>query len=109
MNLNVSVALNNLSFGFVSYNILRELYNRGISPNLFLIGDQADLSSFDKTEQDFALWIQSCVGKARRNYKRDYPTFRLWHVGQSEFSQSNEQHLFTFHEEESMDMLQNPL
>ena len=95
MNLNVTVPLNSVSLGFCGYNILREFYNRGISPNLFPIG-QPDLSSFDKCTEDFKFYLQSCANKALKNYSRDYPEFRLWHTQGSETSHSKNQNLLTF-------------
>ncbi len=95
MNLNVSVPINNLSFGWVSYNILKEMYARGLSPHIFPIGNP-DLSSFDRIQQDFVMWLQSCIAKAPRTYKKDYPEFRLWHIQNSEQSHSKNQTLLTF-------------
>lgn len=102
MNLNVEVPLGSVSFGFVSYNILRELYERGISPNLFPIGGAVDLSSFDQIEKDFEFYLNSCIRKAPRSYKRSYPAFKLWHINQSQHSISNHNTHFTFHECDSL-------
>ncbi len=100
MNLNLSVPINSVSFGSVSYNILKELYNRGISPNVFPIGN-VDLSSFDRCQDDFKLYLQSCIQKAPTKYKKEYPEFRLWHIGGSDTSHSTEQSLLTFLETDS--------
>ncbi len=97
MNFNVAAPINSVSFGFVSYNILKEFYEAGLSPSIFPIG-QVDLSSFDKVTQDFQLWLQSCVNKALAKYDRNNPGFRLWHIGGSETSHSNKQSLLTFYE-----------
>ena len=97
MNLNVSCPINSVSFGHVSYNILRELYNRGISPNIMPISG-VDLSSFDRCPEDFKLWLQSCINKSLKNYKREYPGFKLWHIQNSEAQYSNNQSLLTFSE-----------
>jgi hypothetical protein len=98
MNINVSVAINNLSFGSVSYNILEEFRKRGIHPNLFPIGGNADISTFDKISPEMPGYIQSCAGKASSSFSREYPHFKLWHISQSEQSPSNKNYLFVFHE-----------
>ena len=98
MKLNVNVAVNNLSFGWCSYNILKEIYNRKINSNIFLIGNNADLSSFDKVKSDFTQWLQNSVNGAITSYSRSTSCFKLWHIMGSENSYSNDQYLFTFHE-----------
>ena len=98
MELNVNFALNNLSFGDCSYNILLELYKRGIYVNLFPIGNNFDISCFDKTPEDFKSYLQLCLSKAYKKYKREYPCLKLWHIQNSEQSISNDTYLFTFRE-----------
>lgn len=98
MTLNINLPLNSLSFGHVSYNILKELYKKNIDCNIFLIGNNGDLSSFDKINPDFAKWIQNNTNKALSSYSRNDPEFRLWHISGSETSYSNDKYLFTFHE-----------
>ncbi len=97
MNFNISCPLSSVSFGQVSYNILKQLYLKGLSPHWFPIGG-VDLSSFDKCPQDMQLWLNSCAQKALKSYSRKSPEFRMWHINQSETSHSNEQTLLTFHE-----------
>jgi hypothetical protein len=104
--LNVNLAINNLSFGFCSYNILQEFFKRGIQPNLFPIAGNVDLSTFDKSTPEFHQFIQSCAQKAPLSYSRKDPSFRLWHITQSEFSQSNDNYLFVFHELDSLTPLE---
>ena len=95
MNLNLSAPLNSVSLGAVTYNILKELYNRGISPNYFPIGG-VDLASFSKAPQDFQFYLQSCANKALKNYKKEYPCFKVWHINGSEQSFSEKQTVLTF-------------
>ena len=44
--------LNSLSFGNVSYNLLKAMYGEGYDVAIFPIG-KIDVSSFDLTDQDF--------------------------------------------------------
>lgn len=97
MNLNVSVPINNLSFGNVSYNLLKALYEKGLSPCVFPVG-QPDVSTFDRISQDFSLWLQSCINKSLKSYKKDSPEIRLWHFSGSDTSHSKNQILISFWE-----------
>ena len=97
MKFNISCPLNSLSFGQVSYNILKEIYAKGLSPCWFPIGG-VDLSSFDKATDDFKMWLNSCAMKGLKSYSRDNPEFKMWHINSSEVSHSNKQTLLTFHE-----------
>lgn len=96
MNLNLELPINNLSFGNVSFCILKELYKRGISPNIFLTG-QVNLSAFD-VAPDFKTWLECSINKAQKHWNRSYPTFKLWHINGSHSSVGRDQVLFTFHE-----------
>jgi glycosyltransferase involved in cell wall biosynthesis len=97
MNINCNLVVNSVSFGHCSINILYEFYKRNIEPNLFLIANQGDLSSYN-VEPEFAQYIKNCAEKAMGSYKREYPNFRLWHINQSESGQSFKNYLFTFFE-----------
>lgn len=97
MNLNLSCPLSSVSFGQVSYNILKQLYLKGLSPHWFPVGN-VDLSSFDKCPDDFKMWLNSCASKALKYYSRNNPEFRMWHISGSDTSHSKEQTLLTFHE-----------
>jgi len=101
MEFAVEAPINSLSFGNCSYNILREFFKKGLKPNLFLIGDKADVSSFDKIEKDFVDWIQMCAAKAQVKHSRELPGFKLWHINGSLTSFCNSQSLFTFYELDS--------
>ena len=52
--MNLNIPINSVSFGQVSYNILKELKERGETPALFPIGN-IDISSFnpDKDMQEY--------------------------------------------------------
>jgi hypothetical protein len=98
MRYNLHLAVNNLSFGFCSFHILREFWKRGLEVDLFLIGGNLDLSSFNKAEPELVNWIHQSAKNAPRNFSRTNPTLRLWHVGGSHESVGTNQNLFTFFE-----------
>src|SRR4051812_4922797 len=104
--LNVSVALNSLSFGFVSYHILREMLAKQLLPNIFPIAGNTDISTFDKTPPELKQYIEMCINKSITMYSRKDPCFRLWHLSGSESSVSNDNYLFAFHELDSLTALE---
>lgn len=106
MSLNANLALNSLSFGFCSYNILKEFYKTKDGIDLFLIGNNLDLSSFDKASQEFKNWIQHSVQKASTNFSRKNKEFSLWHIQNSESQYGEEKNLFTFFELDSLTPLE---
>ena len=93
-----SAPINALSFGNVSYNILRELYKLNVDLKFFPIGKDLDFSAFDKTEDDFKSWIVSSYNSRLKNISSDTPSLKLWHLNGSESGVGPRQNLFTFHE-----------
>jgi hypothetical protein len=98
MTLNFSAPANNLSFGYVSYQILRQLWLKKIDVNFFPIGNTLDFSSFDKAEPEFIQWAQNASAKALKEYSSKDPVFRLWHIQGSHESIGAGNNLFVFHE-----------
>jgi len=94
----VDCPVNNLSFGNVSYNILRELYRRGEDVSLFLLGDRIDASAFDKIDPDFKVWIEQSYQNRYNTYDSDLAAFKLWHLNGSIDKKTNNQFLYTFYE-----------
>lgn len=96
MQLLCEFPLNNLSFGNVSYNILRELWKKDIDVGLFPIGEP-DLSAFEP-KKEFVEWIQNAINKRFSILKRDIPSLKLWHIQGSDSLKTPNQHLLTFYE-----------
>jgi len=99
MNKTFALPVNNLSFGFVSFGILNELYKRNENFNFVNIGD-VNLSSFDKIREDdnFKNWLSNKNSDFLETFSRKNPLLKLWHISGSENSVSNKNCLFTFHE-----------
>jgi len=93
--------LNSLSFGNVSYNLLREMYRRNFSVSIFPIGDQVNLDAYDKIDLDFKNWISSSVDNRLLSSKKDTPTLQLWHLNGSENRITRHHSLLTFYELDS--------
>lgn len=97
-SINVRCPINNLSFGNVSYNILKELHKQNFNVNLFPVGQKVDFSSFDKASSEFSDFIKESVENRNLKVKRSYPFLNIWHINQSESKISDYNILYTFHE-----------
>ncbi len=89
--------LNSLSFGQCSTALLREIHIRGYQPAIFPIGNQVDLTT-QRIDQEFANWLNACIGKSLKTHSRKTPVLKLWHLQGSLESVSDRQVLFTFYE-----------
>jgi hypothetical protein len=92
-----NTAINNLSFGNVSIGILREVFKRGLAPNVFPIGN-VDLST-QKPDDDFNRRLSTAIETAPRTHSRDDAVIRLWHLnGSLESYSRRDSRLITFFE-----------
>ena len=96
MKLLVEAPLNSLSFGNVSFNILREFYNKNVDVGIFPIGN-LDISAFN-VSQDFGQWLQKSIDTRFNYLSKDIPGFKLWHLNGSENRKNATQNLLTFYE-----------
>jgi len=94
-----NLPLNSTSLGQVSFSILRELFNRNIDINLFPIGN-IDVGT-QKQDQDFISYIQKSINSSYKEYNRNTPIFKLWHLNGSLESFSKKQVLLSFYEVDS--------
>lgn len=94
-----NLPLNSTSLGQVSLSILRELFQRNCEINLFPIGN-VDISS-QKEDSNFVSWIQKSLLSSQKEYNRDTPIFKLWHINGSLESFSKKQVLLSFYEVDS--------
>tara|TARA_B110000305_G_C19364920_1_gene601441 strand:+ start:148 stop:1239 length:1092 start_codon:yes stop_codon:yes gene_type:complete len=91
-------AINSLSFGNVSYNILRELYRKKTNVAFFPIGENLDFSAFDKVDEGFRDWVISISQNRFHLVNKDYHTLTQWHINGAENRISKSQTLFSFYE-----------
>jgi hypothetical protein len=96
MDLIVEAPLNSLSFGNVSYNILRELFEAKKEIAYFPIGEP-DLTSFQPS-QEFLEWLQVASNNRYMAIGEDIKTLKLWHLNGSDQLRSRKQYLITFYE-----------
>lgn len=96
--LTIDFALNDLSFGQTSVAILRELYRRGMNPDIFPLQEQVAIGS-QVPDEGFNRWLQHCIAKAPREFSRKNRCWKLWHIRGSFGSYSElGNDLIVFHE-----------
>tara|TARA_R110000772_G_scaffold185256_1_gene296420 strand:+ start:1439 stop:2527 length:1089 start_codon:yes stop_codon:yes gene_type:complete len=98
MDLVVDAPINSLSFGNVSYNILRQFWRKGVNVNLFPHGEKGDFSAFDKMDKEFLEWLKESSSTATLKVRKDTPSFKLWHLNGSQNRVGPKQALYTFYE-----------
>jgi len=102
MNILFEAPLNQVSFGNVTYNILKVFFKKvqqdpSFKVSYFPIGN-IELSAFDKMPKDFALWVKSLVDNRFTNLSKDAITLKLWHINGAEKRMTSRQALLTFYE-----------
>ena len=97
MKLLLEIPLNRLSFGNVSYNLVRELHKLGAEIGIFPIGENIALSAFELTEE-MKTYIEDAINNRYDFLKPEIPCLKLWHLNGSESRKNKDQYLFTFYE-----------
>lgn len=99
MRICLNLPVNSVSFGQVSTLLLRNfLLDSKVDPDLFVIGNQIDLSAQESINPNFIKWIENKISISLSRHDRNNPNFKLWHLNGSLESLSKEQNLFTFYE-----------
>jgi hypothetical protein len=96
-NLIFKAPLNSLSFGNVSFNILKEIFKKGIDLALFPIG-KVDINSFGEQTEEFKNWLEDSINNRFTKLNKDTTTLQMWHLNGSENRISRKQILYTFFE-----------
>jgi len=95
--------INNLSIGNVSFNFLKELYNRKVETltNCFFpIANNLDLSAFE-VDENLRNWIARKSLNPFERLKWEDSTLKCWHINGSEKRLTENQYLYTFYEVDS--------
>jgi hypothetical protein len=98
MQLIVEAPINQLSFGNVTYNLLRQLWRKGVDVMWFPLGGNANFESFDKIDKNFGAWLQDSAKNATNKIEPNIPTLKLWHLNGSQSRIGSKQFLYTFYE-----------
>jgi hypothetical protein len=94
--------LNQVSFGNVCYNFLKEFYKLSCNDpsfkiSFFPIGEFTQ-SAFDKMDKDFKKWIQHIIDQRLKSLSKDSVSLKLWHINGAEKRICPKQVLYTFYE-----------
>jgi hypothetical protein len=98
MQLIVEAPVNQLSFGNVTYNILRQLWRKGVDVAWCPLSGNANFDSFDKIDKEFLKWLEVSANSFNKKIKPDMPTFKLWHLNGAASRIGNSQFLYSFYE-----------
>ena len=93
--INFSGPINPLSFGNVSYNMLRALHKKGEKVCFFPIGNKIDLTAFNSTTEDFQSWLHESYEKRLENLSPNNKSIKMWHLNGSESRVGRNQDLYT--------------
>lgn len=92
----VEAPLNSLSFGNVSFNIIREFYKMNLDIGLFPMGN-VDISAY-KVDNKFKEYLERSINNRWKILSTKSPSLKLWHFNGGEDRKSHTQNLFTFYE-----------
>jgi hypothetical protein len=98
MQLIVEAPVNQLSFGNVTYNLLRQLWRKGVDVMWFPLGGNANFESFDKIDKNFGEWLQDSTKNSNKKINPNIPSLKLWHLNGSQSRIGSKQFLYTFYE-----------
>jgi len=105
MDLSFDVPLNSVSFGQVSFALLRECHKRDMRVLISLM-DGPDLAS-QSVDTSFFGWLEAALKDYPSLQSKDIPAFKIWHLAaDSHKFISNNQCLMTFHELDSLTKLE---
>lgn len=113
MNIVFEAPLNQVSFGNVCYNFLKEFYKLSLSDSNFNISmfpiGEVKTSSFDKMDKDFAAWIQSIISNRYSSLSKNAVSLKLWHINGAEKRICPKQVLYTFYELDQPTVAENTI
>jgi glycosyltransferase involved in cell wall biosynthesis len=97
MSFSLNLPLNDVSFGQVSFLLMRGFFDKGLTPPLFPITGQINFNS-QPQDKGFFDYVTRCATSANRQHDRNSPTLKLWHFNQGLDSFSKTHNLLTFYE-----------
>ena len=89
---------NSLSFGNVSFNLLKEFVKRDdVDLSLFPISNNLDFSAYD-VDDSFKENVKKLYEKRFNGINKETPCIRLWHLNGSEYKITDNNILYSFYE-----------
>lgn len=102
-------AMNSLSFGNVSYNLLKAMYKKEIQIAYFPVAEKLNFESFDLISKEFQEWVVSGARNRFHVMDKNTHTFSQWHISGSENRISPKQTLFTFYESDEPTLVEKSI
>lgn len=100
MQFSIELPLNQTGLGSVGMGIAVELFHRGLTPNIFIIGNPD--FGYANLPEGFPQWFQYCAGKAMASYKKSEPSIKIWHINGSQARLSDNATLYSVHETDTI-------
>lgn len=98
MKILVDAPINSLSLGNVSFNIIKELFEKGHEVAIWPVNEQnIDVSAYNMTE-DLKQKFSDAINSRFDFLSPDIPTLKVWHLNGSENRKNANQYLYTFYE-----------
>jgi len=98
MDFILDAPINGLSFGNVSYNILRQFWRKGVGVHLCPTMGSFEADVYDKADKEFMNWVLESANNANSNMKKDMPSLKIWHLIGSHQRCAPKQALYSFYE-----------
>ena len=96
MKVLVEAPLNSLSLGNVSYNIIRELFEKGYDVGIWPTG-KIDLKAYSVPDE-LKLKIEGGINNRYDYLSEEIPSLKIWHLNGSENRKNSKQYLLSFYE-----------
>tara|TARA_Y100001937_G_scaffold52541_1_gene72662 strand:- start:8688 stop:9770 length:1083 start_codon:yes stop_codon:yes gene_type:complete len=97
MKLLFDAPINELSFGNVSLNLIKEFKKKNVELGIFPTRGAVNISSFD-LDQETLKYIEDAINNRYSFISEDIPALKLWHLDGAEDRKAPKQFLFTFYE-----------
>ena len=97
MKLLLDAPVNDLSFGNVTLNLIKELKKKNVELGIFPTRGVVNISPFD-LDQEILSYIEDGINNRYSFLKQDIPALKLWHLDGAEERKAPNQFLFTFYE-----------
>lgn len=102
-------AINSLSFGNVSYNLLKAMHGDGMEVSFFPIGESLNFEAFDKINPELKDWIIKSSQNRFHTFKKNMHTLSQWHINGSESRVSSSQTVFSFFETDQPTLIEKSI
>lgn len=98
MKILVDAPINSLSLGNVSFNIIKELFDKGHEVGIWPMNEQnIDISAYNMTD-DLSSKFKQALDSRFDFLSPDVPSLKIWHLNGSENRKNSKQYLYTFYE-----------